>query len=325
MMAPLRCRRMIGNTCSHAMIVPRRLIAQTRSNASSVSSSRGLSPPPMLTPTLLCRMSIRPQRASASAIAEASVSCLVTSAATGTHSAPSFCAIAAVSSADATTRSTARILAPSWAKRSVVARPLPIPSPGLCPAPTITATLPSRRIAASLATASQHGVAPPPPQDQDRTPRCLQRASFSKPPRRLGRPRGGFDAFWTAELEAPGLRFLRGASRGDRALTEGAHNSMSELHRRWTDLENECNLLEGAIGIARSAGADVRLLRDRQARLLLEISAVVAQIRDAPAATLADYLALLDVAIEHETDLSIDMACYGPSDFPMFTRLLRGL
>ena len=108
-------------------------------------------------------------------------------------------------------------------------------------------------------------------------------------------------------------------------MTEGARNSMSELHRRWTDLENECNLLEGAIGIARSAGADVRLLRDRQARLLLEISAVVAQIRDAPAATLADYLALLDVAIEHEIDLSIDMACYGPSDFPMFRRLLRGL
>src|SRR6202023_3904091 len=45
--------------------------------------------------------------------------------------------------------------APSCAKRSVVARPFPIPSPGLCPAPTITATLPSRRMAALLATGVQ--------------------------------------------------------------------------------------------------------------------------------------------------------------------------
>ena len=35
------------------MIVPRRLIAQTRSNASSLSSSSGLSPPPMLTPDIV--------------------------------------------------------------------------------------------------------------------------------------------------------------------------------------------------------------------------------------------------------------------------------
>src|SRR3954449_8271637 len=63
--APARCRRMIGSTCLHAMIVPRRLMAETRSNASSVSSSIGFSPPPPLTPTLLCRMSMRPQRAPA--------------------------------------------------------------------------------------------------------------------------------------------------------------------------------------------------------------------------------------------------------------------
>src|ERR1700732_2982290 len=53
MIAPERCRRMIGTTCLHAMIVPRRLIAQMRSKASSVISSSGLSPPAMLTPTLL--------------------------------------------------------------------------------------------------------------------------------------------------------------------------------------------------------------------------------------------------------------------------------
>ena len=82
-MAPARCRRMIGTTCLHAMIVPRRLIAETRSKASSVSSRSGLSPPAMLTPTLLCRMSIRPQRRSASAIAAARVASCVTSAEVG--------------------------------------------------------------------------------------------------------------------------------------------------------------------------------------------------------------------------------------------------
>jgi hypothetical protein len=66
-------------------------------------------------------------------------------------------------------------------------------------------------------------------------------------------------------------------------------------------------------------------LRNRQAWLLLEISAVVAEMRDAPATTLEDYAALLDVAIEHEIDLAGDIACYGPADFPMITRLLRAL
>jgi hypothetical protein len=108
-------------------------------------------------------------------------------------------------------------------------------------------------------------------------------------------------------------------------MARGARHSISELHRRWADLENECHRLGGAIALAKEAGIDATLLRDRQARLLLEISSVVAEIRDAPATSLLDYLALLDVAIEHEIDLSIDMACYGPSDFPMFTRLLRGL
>jgi hypothetical protein len=52
---------------------------------------------------------------------------------------------------------------------------------------------------------------------------------------------------------------------------------------------------------------------------------VVAEIRDAPASTLHDYLALLDVAIEHEIDLAVDIGYYGASDFPMITRLLRAL
>ena len=74
-----------------------------------------------------------------------------------------------------------------------------------------------------------------------------------------------------------------------------------------------------------NGGADVTLLRDREARLLLDISAVVAGIREAPATTLHDHLVLLDVAIEHEIDLAADIAYYGARDFPMITRLLRAL
>ena len=51
-----------------------------------------------------------------------------------------------LASAETRSRSTARIFAPSCAKRSTVARPLPIPSPGLCPAPTTIAIFPARRI-----------------------------------------------------------------------------------------------------------------------------------------------------------------------------------
>ncbi|HMD64866.1 MAG TPA: hypothetical protein VKF83_12975 [Stellaceae bacterium] len=108
-------------------------------------------------------------------------------------------------------------------------------------------------------------------------------------------------------------------------MIEGAYASTSELHELWARLENECHLLGIRIKEARNGGADVRLLRDQQARLLLDISAVVAVIRDAPATTLHDYLALLDVAIEHEIDLAADIAFYGAKDFPMITRLLRAL
>jgi hypothetical protein len=108
-------------------------------------------------------------------------------------------------------------------------------------------------------------------------------------------------------------------------VTQGARATTSELHELWASLENECYQLAIIIEEASDGGADVRLLRDRQAHLLLHISAVVAEIRDAPATTLHDHLALLDVAIEHEIDLAADIAYYGASDFPMITRLLRAL
>ena len=63
MMAPLSAARMIGITCFAAKMQLLRLIATQWSIASSVISSSSASPPARLTPTLLCRMSMRPQRA----------------------------------------------------------------------------------------------------------------------------------------------------------------------------------------------------------------------------------------------------------------------
>ena len=64
-------------------------------------------------------------------------------------------------------------------------------------------------------------------------------------------------------------------------------------------------------------------MREHQARLLLEINSLVAEIRDASATTIEDFLALLDVALEHELDLAPEIAFYGPADYPIITRVLR--
>ena len=66
-------------------------------------------------------------------------------------------------------------------------------------------------------------------------------------------------------------------------------------------------------------------MQQRQIQLLLEITTIVAEIRQAPATTTEDFIALLDVALEHELDLASDIAYYGPSDYPMTARLLCAL
>ena len=108
-------------------------------------------------------------------------------------------------------------------------------------------------------------------------------------------------------------------------MSKSAPASTSELHELWAGLEDEHHQVAAALQQAGTGGADVTLLRDRQSRLLLDINALVAAIRDAPASTLEDYLALLDVALEHETDLASDIAFYGPADFPIITKLFRAL
>jgi hypothetical protein len=106
-------------------------------------------------------------------------------------------------------------------------------------------------------------------------------------------------------------------------VTESAIPSASVLHKRWAKLEDEHHELAIAIDECPAGRADLPLMRERQARLLLEINSLVAEIQHAPAATPEDFLALLDVALEHELDLACDIAFYGPADYPIITRLLR--
>ena len=108
-------------------------------------------------------------------------------------------------------------------------------------------------------------------------------------------------------------------------MTEGPHFSISMLHKQWAKLEDEHHQLAIAINEARTEGTDLAPLRQRQIELLLEITSIVAEMRDAPATTAEDFIALLDVALEHELDLACDIANYGPSDYPMTARLLCAL
>ena len=108
-------------------------------------------------------------------------------------------------------------------------------------------------------------------------------------------------------------------------MSECPHSPTSVLHKRWAKLEDAYHELAIAIDAAQAKKADVAQLRERQESLLLEISSLVAKIRNAPAATIEDFLALLDVALEHELDLACEMAFYGPAEYPIITRLLRFL
>jgi hypothetical protein len=108
-------------------------------------------------------------------------------------------------------------------------------------------------------------------------------------------------------------------------VTESPGSSAFVLHKQWAKLEDEHHDLAIEIDAARARGADLAPMRERQARLLLEINSLVAEIREAPATTIEDFLALLDVALEHELDLAPEIAFYGPADYPIITRLFRAL
>jgi hypothetical protein len=108
-------------------------------------------------------------------------------------------------------------------------------------------------------------------------------------------------------------------------VTESLDSSTSVLHKQWARLEDEHHELAMAIEAAQARGVDITPMRERQASLLLKINSLVAEIRDAPATTTEDFLALLDVALEHELDLACDIAFYGYADYPIISRLFRPL
>src|SRR4030095_1329379 len=137
---------MIGITCLQARMQLLTLIATQRSNASSVMSRSSASPPEIETPTLLCSTSMRPHRPIASATMALTSAFLVTSALKAAAVPCLAAIICTVSCADFRLWSTHNTLAPSRAKVSAVARPLPMPSPGLWPAPTTMAHRCFRRL-----------------------------------------------------------------------------------------------------------------------------------------------------------------------------------
>ena len=108
-------------------------------------------------------------------------------------------------------------------------------------------------------------------------------------------------------------------------MTESLDSSASVLHKQWAKLEDEHHELAIAIDAARTKKAEVAQMRERQRSLLLKITSLVGKIQNAPATTIEDVVALLDVAFEHELDLACDLAFYGPADYPIITRLVRVL
>lgn len=106
-------------------------------------------------------------------------------------------------------------------------------------------------------------------------------------------------------------------------MMKRTHSSISALHQRWAKLENEHHELAMAIAEVGIGTANLGSLRERQSRLLLDIEAVLAQIRRASPTTIRDILALLDIVLDHETDLACDLANDRSIDYPMIAQILR--
>src|SRR6185503_7656222 len=135
MMAPEPWRSITGSAC----LQPRKTLFRLKSTcASQTSSDISTGPPAAEPPTLLTRMSRRPKCSTQAATISATALPSVTS-----HRCARMSVFAAfsVSTRRSACRSTAKIFAPSSAKRAAIARPLPQPGPTE-PAPVTMATLP---------------------------------------------------------------------------------------------------------------------------------------------------------------------------------------
>lgn len=141
MMEPPPWRIMCGTTSRAVSIGPLRLIACTRSQDSSVTST---SSPNSSMPTLWCSTSIRPKRSRASATMRRICALSRTSASKESARPPASRMRRTVSDAAAGERSAQRTVAPSRAKAMAQAAPLLRPWP-VEPAPTTIAALPASR------------------------------------------------------------------------------------------------------------------------------------------------------------------------------------
>ena len=141
--APLPCRSMCGSTYLQVRNMLLRFTALTRSQLSSLVST---GPPTSTMPTLLWRTSTRPNAFMQASTIAATSFALLTSQATASQTPPSPSMMRLVSRAAASLRSAAKTLAPSRAKSTAVALPLPQPGP-IEPAPVTSATLSLSRAA----------------------------------------------------------------------------------------------------------------------------------------------------------------------------------
>ena len=110
----------------------RRLMSSVWSQASSVVST---TVPTAASPMLLTRMSTVPNASTAARTIASQSAALVTSAANTSALPPSSSIMRRVSSARSGCRSTSSTLAPSRASTTAVALPVPMPGPGVEPAP----------------------------------------------------------------------------------------------------------------------------------------------------------------------------------------------
>ncbi len=133
---------MTGTAYLEARNAVRRLMSSARSQASSVVST---TVPSAARPMLLTRMSTPPNASTAARTMASHCAATVTSAAKTSAVPPSFAMMSRVSSARSGCRSTSSTRAPSRASSTALAFPVPMPGPGVDPAPVTMAIFPSTR------------------------------------------------------------------------------------------------------------------------------------------------------------------------------------
>src|SRR5688500_5504881 len=239
------------------------------------------------TPTLLCRMSSPPQRATARSTMALQSAARVTSAANASAVPFSFSICATVSCARAISASAQRTLAPSRAKRIAVALPLPIPGPRE-PAPVTIATLSFRRPA----------IAPREEEDSRRARRrCARRGPPWRSPALRGFGRLGLGLF---------LGFLVGFLLGFLLFLfglAGFFGLLAAVHQRDQRQRRIVALAEAGLEDAQIAAIALGVARPQVAEQLLDDAAVAQSVEGQPAVGERGLLAERDHRFHHAPQL----------------------